>query len=62
MALVLSRKVRRKRQHSIKIISLRVKYRPDPFDFYEKAGELESTIKKNMEHLDFELKRGDFGQ
>jgi hypothetical protein len=29
---------------------------------YEQAGKLESTIKKNLEHLDFELKRGDFGQ
>jgi len=29
---------------------------------YEQAGKLESTIKKNLEHLDFELIRGDFGQ
>jgi hypothetical protein len=29
---------------------------------YEQADKLESTIKKNLEHLDFELKRGDFGQ
>ncbi len=29
---------------------------------YEQAGKLESTIKKNLEYLDFELTKGDFGQ
>ena len=29
---------------------------------YEQTGKLVSTIKKNLEHLDFELIRGDFGQ
>jgi len=29
---------------------------------YEQAGKLKSTIMRDLEHLDFELKRGDFGQ
>ena len=29
---------------------------------YEQAGKLKSTIKKNLEHLDFELKRRYFAQ
>jgi len=29
---------------------------------YEQAAKLEFTIKENLKHPDFELKRGDFGQ
>jgi hypothetical protein len=36
--------------------------RMSQFTLNKGQRKLESTIKKNLEHLDFKLKRGDFGQ